>query len=382
MIYNFDNIVDRKGSFSVKWDLKEDTIPLWVADMDFHVAKEIEEALIKRSKHGVYGYSITPDSYYQAQIDWWKNRHNTEIDNAWILSTIGVIPALSSSVAGCVEPGNNVIVLSPVYQYFYSSVTNNNANVIHCPLINDSGKYTIDFDLLKTQAADANTTMLFLCNPHNPVGRVWTKDELTQLVEICLEHDIIIVSDEIHRDLTYERDYTPMLSIDGIKDNLITCTAPSKTFNIAGLKTANMVIPNDALRKKVNQALNQKEVIEPSVFGIDGLIAAYNHGAEWLDQLLEYLQNNRDFAIKYLSEKLPDACISPLEGTYLLWVDLEAYNIDSKNLEQRLIEEGVFINGGYKYGDANTHIRINLATSQQVLKEGLTIIANYLNHNR
>lgn len=378
MKYNFDQIINRKDSFSMKWDAKKDVIPLWVADMDFHVAKEIEEALAKRVKHGVYGYSIMPEAYYNAEILWWKKRHQTLIEKEWILPTIGVIPALSSAVKALTNPGEKVIVLTPVYQYFYSSVRNNQAEVLDCPLINHQGIYTIDYALLESFAVQPKTKALILCNPHNPVGRVWTKAELEKVAKICVENDVVIIADEIHRDLTYERNYVPMQSISLASSHLITCSAPSKTFNVAGLKTANIVIMNQMLRDRVDRALNDKEVIEPSIFGIDGLIAAYNCGDEWLDQLKYYLQGNRDFAYKYINDYLPDAVVTPLEGTYLMWIDLKAYGIHSATLEKALIEKGVYINGGHHYGDANSFIRINLATSKLVLEEGLKIIINYL----
>ncbi len=378
MTYNFDEIVDRKKSYSMKWDLKDDVVPLWVADMDFRVPDEIVSALHKRVEHGIYGYSIMPDAFYDAEILWWKKRHQTNILKDWILPTTGVVAGISSAVQAVCEKDDEVIVISPVYQYFYSSVRNNGAKILYCPLINEDGKYRFDVELLASLAQRDHVKMIFICNPHNPVGRVWSEDELSQVADIAYEHQLVVVSDEIHRDLTYEKAYTPMIKIDKIKDLLITCTAPSKTFNLAGLKTANIIVSNETLRSKVDRALNDKEAIEPGVFGIDALIAAYNYGDTWLDELRAYLQKNRDFSYRYIKENMPKAVVTPLEGTYLLWIDLNAYGVDAKEAEQDLLDRGLFINGGYKYGDANSFIRINLATKTSLVEEGLHIIKDYL----
>ena len=375
----FDQPTNRIGSHSVKWELHKDAIPLWVADMDFEVANEIKEALSSTVDHGIFGYSMIPKAYYQAEILWWKKRHNLDIKRSWILPTTGVIPALSSSVDAITKPGDKVVVQSPVYQYFYSSVTNNGAELLYNDLIYQDGAYSIDFSLLEKQLHDKDTKAMILCNPHNPVGRVWTESELTKLLYLCKVNNVVLISDEIHRDLTFNN-YTSVLGLSKeFNENIIVCTAPSKTFNLAGLKVANVVIPDKKLRELVNKSLNNKEVIEPGVFGINGLIAAYNYGDKWLDELLIYLKNNHVFAKELLLNELPKLHIIDLQGTYLLWIDISAYTTDSKTVEKSLLKEyGVFVNGGYKYGyNSSQFIRINLATQKAVLEEGLKRVIKY-----
>lgn len=380
--YNFDNLVDRRKTNSVKWRMvSEDSIPLWVADMDFSTADEVVDAILKRAQFGTFGYSLVPDEYYEAEVNWWTKRHSTKIEKTWIEEITGVIPALSSAVHALVKEGENVIVQTPVYQYFNSSVINNGANVVRNELIKGINGYEIDFNNFEELASDEKTTMFILCNPHNPVGRLWTKEELTRLGEICLRNNVTVVSDEIHRDLVLEGEYIPFLSIsDDFAMNSVTCTAPSKTFNLAGLKVANMIIPDLEKKKRINRSINIKEVGEPGVFGIEGLISAYTYGEDWLNQVLEYIKSNRDFAVKFLEDNLSKIEITKLEATYLLWIDVSSYIDDSTDLQNKLLEKAkIRVNTGANYSDlTDKFIRINLATSKKILEEGLSRLVEYL----
>ncbi len=384
MKYNFDEIIDRKNTGSIKWDLdkEEDILPMWVADMDFKTAQPIINAIKKRVEHGIFGYASVPNQYYEAEINWWKTRHNFEIKKDWIEPTTGVIPSLSAVVQAFTNEGDKVLIQSPVYNYFNTSITNNKCEVLINNLIYSEGKYEIDFEDFEKKASEEKVKIFILCNPHNPGGRVWTKEELTKLGEICLKHKVIILSDEIHRDLVYKNYiYTPIASIsEEILMNSITCTAPSKTFNIAGLKVSNIIIANEELRKKVNRSLNINEVIEPNVFGIEALIAAYSEGEEWLNQMLEYLEGNVNYLVDYVNENIPELKVMIPEGTYLVWIDCQNLKISAKEFGKRLLKEeklrlsygGVYGNGGKDY------VRINIACPRANLEEGFKRIWNLI----
>lgn len=377
MKYDFDNIINRKNTNSVKWDTSQekDIIPMWIADMDFKTAEPVIKALEKRVQHGIFGYGAIPQAYYEAEANWWDKRHNFKIKKEWIEATTGVIPSLSAVVQAFTEPGDKVLIQSPVYNYFNTSITNNKCDVVLNELKYNGEFYEIDFDDFEKKALDEKVKIFILCNPHNPVGRVWSKEELERLGEICLKHNVLVLVDEIHRDLVYkENKHIPFASIsESFLMNSITCTAPSKTFNIAGLKTSNIIVANEECRKKVNKSLNINETIEPNVFGIESLIAAYNEGEEWLDQLLEYLQENRDYLISYINEKIPKLKVVKLEATYLIWIDCRSLGISSKELSKKIFEQGKLrINDGQTYGEVGEgFIRINIACPKVLLKEGL-----------
>lgn len=379
MKYNFDEEINRRNTDSIKWDLdKEETIPMWVADMDFKVADAILYGMQKRLEQGIFGYTIIPDRYYDAESYWWKKRHNFEIERTWILPTIGVIPALSAIVQAFTEKGDKVIINSPVYNYFNTSITNNKCQVLINNLIYEGNSYKIDFEDFEEKVSDEKVKLFILCNPHNPGGRVWNYNELERIGEICLKHKVIIVSDEIHRDLVYKNyKYTPMASINSeILMNTITCTAPSKTFNIAGLKIANIVIANEELRRKVDKALNINESSKPNIFGIEALIAAYNEGEEWLEQLLEYLEENKIFLIDYIERNMPNLKVMIPEGTYLVWIDCSNLSISSREFGKKLLkEEKLRTSYGGIYGESGKNfIRINIACTRKIMEEGLNRI--------
>lgn len=377
MKYDFDEIIDRRNTNSSKWDTSEekDILPMWVADMDFKTAKPIIKALEKRVQHGIFGYASIPDTYYEAEVCWWDKRHNFKIKKQWIEVTTGVIPSLSAVVQAFTEPGDKVLIQSPVYNYFNTSIINNKCDVVLNELKYNGVKYETDFEDFEKKASDEKVKIFILCNPHNPVGRVWSKDELKKLGEICLKHNVLVLVDEIHRDLVYKGNrHIPFASLGKeFLMNSITCTAPSKTFNIAGLKTSNIIVANDEYRKKVNRSLNDNEVVEPNVFGIEALIAAYTEGEEWLDQLLDYLEGNRDYLISFINERLQDLTVMIPEATYLLWIDCRSLGLSSKELYKKILEEGQLrISDGQTYGEAGDgYIRINIACSRSLLIEGL-----------
>ena len=385
MKYDFDTIINRRNTNSAKWDMtqEKDILPMWIADMDFKTADPIIKALEKRVQHGIFGYGAIPDEYYEAEANWWSKRHNYKIKREWIEVTTGVIPSLSAVVQAFTEIGDKVLIQSPVYNYFNTSVTNNKCEIVLNELRYNGEFYEIDFEDFEKKASDEKVKIFILCNPHNPVGRTWSKDELEQLGEICLKHNVLVVVDEIHRDLVYKgNEYIPFASIsEKFLMNSTTCTAPSKTFNIAGLKTSNIIVANEECRKKVNRSLNINETIEPNVFGIEALIAAYNDGEEWLNQLLEYLEGNRDYLISFISNRIPKLKVVVPQATYLIWIDCKSFNMSSGELCEKILEEGrLRINDGKTYGEAGEgFIRINIACSRAVLTEGLERLEKVLN---
>lgn len=376
MRYNFNEIVDRNNTNSYKWDTTEKgVLPMWVADMDFKVATPIIDSLIFKAIHGVFGYTMTPDKYYEAEINWWERRHDFTIKKEWIEPTVGVIPSLSAAVQAFCEEGEKVLIQSPVYNYFNTSITNNKCEIVINELIYENDKYTIDFVDFEKKVKDEKVKLFILCNPHNPVGRVWSKDELEKMGDICLKNNVIIVSDEIHRDIVYsDSKYIPLLSIkDEFLQNFITCTAPSKTFNLAGLKTSNIIVANEEYKNKINRSLNINESIEPNVFGIEALISAYNYSEDWLDELLIYLEKNRDHFISYIEKNIPELKVIKPEATYLLWIDCSKLNIKSEDLVAKIKEVGKLrIASGETYGQSGDNfIRVNIACPMKTLDEGL-----------
>lgn len=384
MDYNFDEIIPRRGTGSYKWDSApaDDVIPMWVADMDFRTAPPVIDALRRRVEHGVFGYVKVPDAYYDAVISWFGRRHGWHIERDWILYTSGVVPAVSVVVKAMCEPGDRVILQTPVYNCFFSSVRNNGCEVLENPLINDGGRYRMDYDDLERKAADPKAKLLVLCNPHNPAGRLWTAEELERMNDICLRHGVRVLSDEIHCELTYNGNlYTPFAAVsDRCLDNAIVANSPSKSFNTAGLQIAN-IITNDAdLRARIDRAININEVCDVNPFGVEGLIAAYNEGGPWLDALCTYLWDNYKALLGFFAERLPKLRVTPLEGTYLVWVDCRCLGVTSDELTRRLADEGrVMVNSGTMYGaDGEGFIRINIACPRSRMMQGLERMASVL----
>jgi len=382
MKYNFDEIVQRRGSNSYKWDTakEEDVLPMWVADMDFHTAPAIIEALRQRVQHGIFGYTKVPHAYYDATISWFGRRHNFSIDKDWILFTSGVVPALSAIIKALTVPGDKVLTQTPIYNCFFSSIRNNECEMVVNELIYKDRTYTIDFNDLEQKASDPKVKLMLLCNPHNPVGRVWTEVELQCIGEICLRNNVIVVSDEIHCDMVYDG-YThiPFASIsEEFLQNSVTCIAPTKTFNLAGIQVANIVAVDDEIKRKIDKALNINEVCEINAFAVEALIAAYNEGEDWLDELKVYLHDNYILLTEFFIEYLPQLRIIKLEATYLVWVDCTALGLASKKIADKLLlKEKLWINEGTMYGETGEgFIRINIATQRERLIRGLEKIRN------
>lgn len=381
---NFDEIIPRRGTNSYKWDTtkEENVLPMWVADMDFRAAPVIVEALRRRVEHGIFGYASVPDTYYEAIINWFDRRHAWQIEKEWIIYTTGVVPALSAIIKALTSPQDKVLVQTPVYNCFFSSIRNNGCEVITNPLIYRDGTYQIDFSDLEKKSADPSVKLLLLCNPHNPVGRVWTKRELNRIGEICLRNDVWVIADEIHCELVYPGYiYTPFASISPeFLMRSVTCVSPSKAFNLAGLQIANIVCANADLRIKIDKAININEVCDVNPFGIEALIAAYNEGKEWLEELKYYLWINYNYLKAYFSENLPQFPVTMLEGTYLVWVDCSVLKRSSIEIVHTLLaEERLQVNNGSLYGkNGEGFIRINIACPRQVLIEGLNRLKRVL----
>lgn len=372
---SFDTLVDRRGTHSLKWDVKENELPMWVADMDFKTAPAIIDALNKRVEHGVFGYSIIPDEWNDAYIKWWQERHSFRIEKDWLIFTTGVVPILSSVVRKLTTPGENVLIMTPVYNIFFNSIVNNGRNVLECPLSYKDGEYSIDFEALENAMAQPQTTMMIFCNPHNPVGKIWDRETLAKVGELARKHHVIVVSDEIHCDITDpDKGYIPFASAsDTCREISITCVAPTKAFNMAGLHTAAAIVPDPFLRHKVNRGLNTDEVAEPNAFAIWAAIAAFNEGGEWLDALREYIYENKLIVETYIKDQVPQVKLVKSEATYLLWLDCSAICSDSEKLAEFIREKtGLYLSDGVQYGKTGEKfLRLNIACPKSRLMDGL-----------
>ena len=378
MKYNFDEVIDRKNTDSMKWSASyleqhfgsADCVPLWVADMDFRTAQPVIDAVTERAGHGIYGYALAGDEFYEAVIKWQKRRNGWEVKKEWIVFSPGVVPALWHIVRTFCSPGEKVILQSPVYYPFYKVIEDNGCQVINNRLINNGGRYEMNFDELEKQAADGSVRMMILCSPHNPVGRVWTKEELRRVSEICFANDVLLVSDEIHSDLVFRPNvHTPAASLsEELMMNTITCMAPSKTFNLAGVQVSDVIVPDRRLRRRLAGSLKSAGVM-PNVFGLAAQTAAYNEGEEWLEQLLEYLAGNLDFMENFITSELPEVKFRRPEGTYLAWLDFSGYGFTTEELQNRMKNKaGVALDDGYIFGDGGEPCqRINFACPRSVL---------------
>ncbi len=377
MRYDFNELINRHGTNSYKWDsaAKADVLPLWVADMDFRTAPVITEALSRRVSHGIFGYTRVPEAYYQAVTTWFSRRHGWHMRKEWMIYTSGVVPAISAIIKALARPGDKVLVQPPVYNCFFSSIRNNACEAACSPLLRTGDTYQMDFDDLERKAADPKVKIMLLCNPHNPAGRVWTREELTRMGEICLRHDVTVVADEIHCELVFPPyAYTPFASVsEEFQRRSVTCISPSKAFNIAGLQIANIVAEDDDMRQRIDRAININEVCDVNPFGVEATIAAYNEGEEWLTQLIDYLQGNYDYMRDFCAEHLPRFPLAKLEGTYLVWMDCSALRLPSETLEQALIEEaGLWLNAGAMYHSPQEgFMRWNIACPRTRLAEAL-----------
>lgn len=376
MKHNFDLVPSRWNTNSYKYDSapNQEIIPLWVADMDFPTAPVVQEAILKRAQHPIFGYVKVPESFYQSTMNWFARRHGWTIPRDAFIYTSGVVPAISAIIQGICKPGDKVLVQTPVYNCFFSSIRNSGCERVDSPLIYEDGTYHIDFEDFEQKASDPGVKVFLMCNPHNPAGRVWTREELTRLGEICLKHQVFVISDEIHCELVMPGyKYTPFASLSQeFMQNSAVCISPSKSFNIAGLQIANIIIADAEIQKKVDKAININEVCDVNPFGVEALQAAYTpEGEEWLMQLNDYIAGNYEYLCAFFQQELPQFPVTKLEGTYLAWIDVRSLHESSEQLEERLMEEQkVWINAGSMYGTEG-FIRINLACPRATLEEGL-----------
>ena len=384
---DFNKLIIRRHTNSYKWDSapEGDIIPLWVADMDFETYPAITEALQRRVAHAIFGYTRVPDAYYEAVCRWFAKHHGWTFDKDDIIYTPGVVPALSAIIKALTLPGDQVIVQGPVYNCFYSCIRNNGCETVSNALVYNKveRRYEIDFADLERRLSHERARLMLLCNPHNPGGRVWSRDELERIARLCKKHGVRIVSDEIHCELTlHSNSYTPLLSLpDELAGGCIACCSPSKAFNIAGLQIANIVCRDPDVRERINRAVNINEVCDVNPFGVEALMAAYTDGGyEWLTELRSYLSLNYDRLMERFAKELPQCPVMRMEGTYLAWVDCSAIGIPSEEIEERLMEQhGVWVNAGSMYGpEGESFIRINMACPWQRLSEGIDRIVRAL----
>uniref|UniRef100_UPI004025AD05 MalY/PatB family protein n=1 Tax=Leyella stercorea TaxID=363265 RepID=UPI004025AD05 len=387
MEYDFSRPTERRGTDSYKWDSapEADIIPLWVADMDFETFPGITEALQRRVAHGIFGYTRVPEAYYEAVCNWFGKHHGWHINREDIIYTSGVVPAVSAVIKALTLPGDQVIVQGPVYNCFFSSIRNNGCETVSNSLIynKEELRYEIDFDDLERKLAHERARLMLLCNPHNPGGRVWTRDELTRVAELCHKYGVRVVSDEIHCELTlYDNEYVPFGSLpDELSHGSITCCSPSKAFNTAGLQIANIVCRDAEVRNRIDRAININEVCDVNPFGVIALQAAYSdEGYQWLTQLRAYISSNYDLLRERFARELPKCKVMRMEGTYLAWIDCSELHISSDEIEEMLMHENkVWVNAGSMYGtEGAAFIRINMACTSELLNEGITRIVNGL----
>mgnify|MGYP004510556971 CR=1 FL=1 len=378
MMYNFDEIVDRSGTNSLKWDISEGELPMWVADMDFRTAPEIINAVTERAQQGIFGYNIIPYEWSDAICGWWHDRHGLDIRPEWLVFCSGVVPAISSVIRRLTAVGEKVIVTTPVYNIFFNSIYNNGRRIVENPLKYENGEYSFDLEDLEKKLADPEATMLLLCNPQNPSGKIWSREVLERIAELCYRNHVIVVSDEIHCDITDPGcEYVPFASVSELCGQIsVTCISPSKAFNIAGMQSAAVIVPDEGLRNKVIRGLNTDELAEPNTFAITAAVAAYTKGGAWLDELRSYIYDSKCTAEKFFAEKLPMIRLVRSEATYLLWADCSEIlkdGSDSRELCGFIREKtGLFISNGKAYGgNGADFVRINIACPRSVMLEGL-----------
>ena len=385
---NFDEIINRMHTNSVKYDLiqennkPEDVIPMWVADMDFKVPVAVEEAVTKVAQHGIYGYSSCPDSYYEAVIEWFHTRFGTKIQKEWIVTTPGVVTAIGMAIRAFTNEKDGVMIQRPVYYPFGIMIERNNRKIVNCPLQLNGQSYEMDFELMDSLMSQERVKMFILCNPHNPVGKVWRKEDLEKVVEICKKHQVLIVSDEIHCDFVYSGFQHQMLLkvAPEYQDQIITCTAPSKTFNLAGMQTSNIFIPDASKRVKFVEEMDKVSVGMVSPMGMAACEAAYRHGSQWLEELKSYLEGNRKFIEDFLMKEIPEVSLLPLEGTYLVWFDFRKLGLTNDELETMVVEEmKLWFDGGIMFGEEGIGFqRMNIACPRSVIEKAMIQMKNGL----
>ncbi|RMC56647.1 pyridoxal phosphate-dependent aminotransferase [Lactobacillus sp. ESL0260] len=373
--YDFVNAPDRSMTDSVKWHVKKGDLPMSIADMDFKTAPEIIAAMKEKISLGVFGYEWPENDYFNAVADWYEKEHGHRPEQEWLIFTTGVVPAISAVVRRISHIGDNVLVQAPVYNVFYNSIENNGRHVLSNDLQFDGSNYTVDWEDLEQKLALPLTTLMIFCNPHNPVGKVWTQAEVQKIADLCFKHHVVLLSDEIHGDLVREGpDYTPAFSVNGpARDNVISLVSPSKTFNVAALHAATAIVPNNNLRAMVNRGLNSDEIAEPNLLAIPGTIAAYEHGHDWLQALIKQLNVNFTYAQEFIGNNLPQVKVVSGKATYLIWLDVEQISTDSQELADYLEKKtGLVLSPGSIYrGNGHNFLRMNLACPLAMVKDGL-----------
>ena len=366
--YDFESVIDRKNTNCVKWDMFDDDIPMWVADMDFKVAPPIQDAILKRANHPVYGYNIVPDELFEAYINWWDTRYDLKMFREDMAYSIGVMPSISSMIRCLTDVGDEILIQSPVYHVFFYVIEENDRKVLENELIYENDEYKIDFDDLDDKLSKVK--LMILCNPHNPVGKIWSESDLARIAELCKKHDVIVISDEIHCDLT-----DPGLKYNPFRDgdNVIRCLSPSKSFNVAGFQSSIVQTTNAELLEKIKTQMHVDNSDACNVFAASAVMAAYNESGEWLDELREVLFKNKQIVGDYLESDLPIIKLVPSDATYLLWLDCSALNVSSKVLSEFLrTNQGLFLSAGSNFGQCgDKFLRMNIACPEKLLNEGL-----------
>ena len=366
--FDFESVIERKGTNSLKWDLFGDDLPMWVADMDFRVAPAIERAVLERAQHPVFGYTVVPDILFEAYINWWDRRYGFRMSREDMAYSIGVMPSISSMIRCLTDVGDSILIQTPVYHVFFYVIEDNSRNVVENELVFENGEYRIDFDDLDEKLSGVK--MMILCNPHNPIGKIWSGDDLARIGELCRKHGVILISDEIHCDLTDPGvKYNPFES----SDNVITCLSPSKSFNIAGFQSSIVHTKNRELLDKIKTQMHIDNSDSCNVFAASAVTAAYNESEEWLDELREVLYENKMIVGNYLASELPAVRLVECDATYLLWLDFSALNVPSKELSGFLrTNHGLFLSAGVDFGQCGDNfLRMNIACPQELLKDGL-----------
>ena len=375
MKYDFETIPARRHTNSIKWDVKDNELPMWVADMDFKVAPEIVTAMREKINLQAFGYETPGKDYFEAIASWYREIHHSKIDLDWMLFVTGVVPAISAIIRRVSNVGDNVLVQEPVYNIFYNSIENNGRHVLSNDLVFDGKTYQIDWDDLEAKLADPLTTIMLFCNPHNPIGKVWSKEEVTKIAQLCQKHHVVLLSDEIHGDLIRKgSDYTPAFSTEGdAKNNVISLVSPSKTFNVAALHAATIIVPNSNLRASVSRGINNDEIAEPNLLAIPGSIAAYTKATSWYHELIKQLNINFNYVTNFIKENIPEVKVVSGDATYLIWLDVAQLTNNSKKLADFIRKEtGLFISAGNVYrGNGNTFLRMNLASPLSMVKDGM-----------
>ncbi len=374
--FDFDTVTDRRGTGSLKWDVGDGELPMWVADMDFPTAPCVREAVEKRVAHGVFGYSVIPDGWYEAYARWWFKYHNLEMEKDRLIFTTGVIPALSTAVRKFTTPAEKIVIQTPVYNIFFNSIINNGRRVLENRLEYKDGEYFMDFDDLEKKLSDPLTTMMILCNPHNPIGKIWNAETLKRVGELCAKHHVLVFSDEIHCDIVAPgSEYVPFAcASEECRRNSITAVAPTKCFNIAGINTAAVYVPEEGLCNRMNRALNTDEVAEPNAFAMDATLAAFSdEGHEWLEALNAYIDGNKNLVYEFIENELPKVKAVKQDATYLMWLDMSNYTEDSKKLQAEIRSRtGLYLSPGSVFGKGGERfLRMNVACPRTLLWDGL-----------